>query len=467
MDTKGTSLGEIELTPLPFSHKRPHLGEVSKPDLADPSETNQTTPRLSLVSIPATDASTAPIEPNTRKTVVQTRTRRIYLATLFWTLFLNGWNDGSSGPLIPVMQREYGVGFAVISLIFVVNCVGFLFGAISNVWLTDRFGFGKVMVLGAISQCITYALQSPAPPFPLFVISYLFSGFGISLQNAGANTFISGFPGNSGTRLGFLHAFYGLGAFASPLAATYFSNTKHWSFHFLISTGIALSNIVTLGLAFKLKRAEELYKDSGDQRTETETVDESGKYGQILRLKAVHLLAAFAFLYVGVEVTLGGWIVTFIIEERHGGKDAGYISSGFFGGLAVGRITLLWLNKLIGPRRVIYLYSVFLIVLEITIWLIPSLIQNAIAISFVGVLLGPMFPIIINETKALLPSWLLGGSIGWITAIGMAGSAALPFFTGLLASKVGIKALQPLVVSMMSVMVGVWALVPKARTRVE
>lgn len=34
----------------------------------------------------------------------------------------------------------------------------------------------------------------------------------------------------------------------------------------------------------------------------------------------------------GVDITLAGWIVTFIIQERQGGPSSGYISSGFFGG---------------------------------------------------------------------------------------------------------------------------------------
>ena len=56
-------------------------------------------------------------------------------------------------------------------------------------------------------------------------------------------------------------------------------------------------------------------------------------------------MALFLFTYVGVEVTIGGWIVTFLITERGGGPSAGYISSGFFGGLTVGRVVLLPLNK--------------------------------------------------------------------------------------------------------------------------
>jgi fucose permease len=48
--------------------------------------------------------------------------------------------------------------------------------------------------------------------------------------------------------------------------------------------------------------------------------------------KTVHFLAFFIFVYVDVEVTIGGWIVTCIIRERDGGPSSGYIASGFFGG---------------------------------------------------------------------------------------------------------------------------------------
>ena len=69
------------------------------------------------------------------------------------------------------------------------------------------------------------------------------------------------------------------------------------------------------------------------------------KYKQVFRLRVVHLMSIFLFLYVGVEVCIGGWIVTFVINERSGGRNSGYVSSGFWGGLTLGRIVLLPLNK--------------------------------------------------------------------------------------------------------------------------
>ncbi len=82
--------------------------------------------------------------------------------------------------------------------------------------------------------------------------------------------------------------------------------------------------------------------------------------------------------------------------------------------------------------------------LEITVWLIPSLLENAIAVALVGLVMGPMYPILMLHSTTILPRWLLTGCVGYIASIGQAGSAMLPFLTGLLASKFGIASLQPL-----------------------
>lgn len=85
--------------------------------------------------------------------------------------------------------------------------------------------------------------------------------------------------------------------------------------------------------------------------------------------------------------------------------------------------------------------------LELVVWLVPSLIGGSVAVSFVGVLLGPVYPIVMNHSARILPHWLLTGSIGWIAGFGQAGSAFLPFLTGVIAGKAGIWALQPLYVT--------------------
>jgi fucose permease len=70
----------------------------------------------------------------------------------------------------------------------------------------------------------------------------------------------------------------------------------------------------------------------------------------------------------------------------------------------------------------------------------------AVKVSLIGMLLGPLFPLIIGHSTRIFPNRLLTAIIGCISAVGMSGSAMLPFITGVLAGKYGIGTLQPLYV---------------------
>ncbi|KIJ05092.1 Drug:H+ antiporter-1 family protein, partial [Paxillus involutus ATCC 200175] len=265
----------------------------------------------------------------------------------------------------------------------------------------------------------------------------------MALQDAQANGFVASLKDNAEAKMGLLHAAYGAGALSSPLVATQFAQLPHWSFHYLVSLGIAVINTILLILVFGLKNQDDCLAQIGHPRGEQNTSEHS-QFRQIFRLKDVHLLALFILVYVGVEVTIGGWIVTYVIDVRGGGPSSGYISSGFFGGLMTGRVALLWVNRKVGERRVLFIYALLAIGLELVVWLVPSLVGGAVSVSIIGVLLGPMYPITMNHAGRVLPAWLLTGSIGWIAGFGQAGSALLPFMTGTIASKSGIGALQPL-----------------------
>ena len=103
-----------------------------------------------------------------------------------------------------------------------------------------------------------------------------------------------------------------------------------------------------------------------------EPMHEGSMMRQVFQLKLVHLMAFFILVYVGAEVTIGGllvsvvsrltnaadsfaggWIVTFVLRERGAGAGAGYVSSGFFGGLMVGRVALIWVNRKVRSRRAV------------------------------------------------------------------------------------------------------------------
>ena len=73
------------------------------------------------------------------------------------------------------------------------------------------------------------------------------------------------------------------------------------------------------------------------------------------------LCAIFLLGYVGVEVSLGGWIVEFMIQVRKGEPFAsGMAATGFWLGITVGRLVLGFVTPKIGENRAI-IVSVFLL----------------------------------------------------------------------------------------------------------
>ncbi|KAG1776365.1 MFS general substrate transporter [Suillus placidus] len=359
--------------------------------------------------------------------------------------------------MLPRIQKVYGVGYAVVSLIFVFASVGFITGAVFNVILVEKLGFGKVMVLGSLFQVLAYCIESSGPPFPVFIFAYFINGIGLALQNANSVSYVASIKENAEVKMGLLMAAYGAGALSSPLVATQFSHLPQWNLYYLTSLGIAITNTIALIIVFRLKPQGECLSEIGIVDVDISTSEHS-HLRQIFANKDVHLLAAFLLLYVGAEVTVGGWIVTYVIGVRGGGPSSGYISTGFFGGLTVGRLVLLRVNEKIGERLALFVYAVLAIILELIVWFVPSLVGDAVAVSVIGVLLGPMYPIVMNHTRRVLPRWLLTGAIGWIAGVGQAGSALVPFVAGAIAQNSGIKTLQPVLIGILGLMTALWAL---------
>ncbi|KAI5897014.1 MFS general substrate transporter [Schizophyllum commune H4-8] len=409
--------------------------------------------------------STEPSAPPSR-TREQIRAGHLQFPAACYASMLAGWNDGTTGPLLPRIHQVYGVNYAVVSLLFVCACVGFLSGALINIPLSDRLGYGEVR---PIIQIIACSINSPAPPFLVLCVSYAINGIGMAIQDAQSNGYVASLTEKPEAKMGMLHAAYGLGALTAPLVSTQFSQMHHWSFHYLASLGLMFSSLVIQVAIYRFRTRDDLFKCLAliGQAPLEKSASAESNFRQIFRLKNLHLLAVFVLVYVGVEVTIGGWIVTYVIDERGGGPSSGYISSGFFAGLMIGRLALLWVNAKVGEWPVLFVYALLAIGLELVVWLVPSLIGGGVAVALVGVILGACYPIAMNQAARILPAWLITPCIGWIAGFGQAGSAVLPLITGALAQSTGIKSLQPFLVSMMGCMMVLWAMVPRKAMRMD
>jgi fucose permease len=113
-----------------------------------------------------------------------------------------------------------------------------------------------MLVLGAGLQCTAHVIQAIAGPFPLFVSAYFFAGLGLSFQHAHCNAYVGLLDDR--TKMGFLQAAYGVGAFAAPLVAVHFvaQSGSLWSFHYLTSIALAALNVAALAGVFRLRRLD-------------------------------------------------------------------------------------------------------------------------------------------------------------------------------------------------------------------
>ncbi|WVW78707.1 hypothetical protein I302_100667 [Kwoniella bestiolae CBS 10118] len=403
----------------------------------------------------------------------------LMLAVLFLVMFLAGWNDASQGPLLPSLQTYYSVNYLVISTIWLANFAGFMTSGITNVFITDAFGFGIAAPLGAAMQGVAYILICWGCPFPLFVIAYIFNGFGLGLQDAQVNSLVTRLE-NSSTKMFLMHAMYGFGATVSPFVSTAFVQhvPNHVYYYFAVSLGLALATVFFLVVVFKGrtdsqivgKRQMEIRVNNDGTTTESdpahkENEGSGGKMKQILKTPVVHYMAFYMAIYVGVEVTIGGWATSFLLDERGGDNNSGYVTSGYFGGLTVGRVILIPVTKRLGNHTSIYVYSLFTLVLTIIIWFTHSIVANAVCFSLVGVFLGPMYPIVMNVVVEIIPGELQGGTIGWIASLGQAGSAIMPFMVGAISERYGVWTLQPITLAFTIADLLLWFLVTRASHR--
>lgn len=80
------------------------------------------------------------------------------------------------------------------------------------------------------------------------------------------------------------------------------------------------------------------------------------------------------------------------------------------------------------------------------LYLVPSFYVGAIAVSFQGFFLGPLFPGVIAVIAKLLPKHLHVTAIGFAAAAGGVGAAVMPFVAGILAEAKGVQVLMPFIV---------------------
>lgn len=132
---------------------------------------------------------------------------RIAAANVMFLLM--GVNDAATGALIPYLEEQYSIGYAIVSLIFVTNAVGFISMAPLSQLIEARLGRSRSCMIAASLMSVGYVALVCTPPFPVVVLSFYFLGCGMALFLALTNTFLVNLL-NGTVILGFCHGIYGV-----------------------------------------------------------------------------------------------------------------------------------------------------------------------------------------------------------------------------------------------------------------
>ena len=395
------------------------------------------------------------------------------LLSVCLVLFGNGMNDSAPGALIPHIENHYDIGYAIVSLIFVGNALGFISAAPFTHSIEQKLGWSNTYAFSMSLLATAYVVIICQPPFAAVVVCFFLLGFGVALNLALSNVYCANLA-NGTTALGLACGAYGIGGTVAPLFATAMeSNGIRWSFFYFIPLAVCLANLAFTTWAFLNLEQDNFAETQGALRPtdqnpipEDEYLNRTQVLKKSIRNRTTLLGALFIFAYQGAEVSISGWMVSFLISYRHGDPSrVGYVSAGFWAGITTGRFLLTYPAARWGEKITVAAMIAGAVVFQLMTWLIPNVISEAVTVAILGVLLGAVYPCATSVFTKLLPRNMHMSSLSFVSALGSSGGAVWPLLTGILSQNVGTMVLHPICLGLYGVMAISWILLPKISKR--
>ena len=329
---------------------------------------------------------------------------------------LTGVGTTLFGCILPTLNVNWHLDDRHAGILFAAQFTGSALGA-----LLVRNDFFRSLVSGYFLLIASAILVTFFTGF-VEVLLFLAFGLGLGLTMTATSMLIgSTFLGNRGAALSVLNAVWGLGAALSPAIASLWVRRWPPTYLFLI---LAAALIVTFLLIGKNRAAF-----VGGRRNAAQSVNGHRQ------LKLVSIFAVIAFLYVGTEVSVSGWMMSYVGRLPISSKAwAPIAASCFWVALLCGRMLV--------PAIVRWLSEAQLLTSSLTIAFIGILLllvsraPLAIVLSAIlaGLMLAPIFPLCLANVLTLMHD---SPESKWIFTISGLGGAVLPWMTGELSAHSG------------------------------
>ncbi|KAF9459473.1 major facilitator superfamily domain-containing protein [Collybia nuda] len=439
------------------------------------------------------------------------------LASGYFAYFLCGWGDGVTGTVLPYFTAEFHLTAMTSSLLFAGSTCGFAFGTVlveSILKALGRIPLGagrnnivppRVARLFSARNSAGGYSASQARSLTLaiacilhgvhFIMIGLKGGFGVTFLAyavaAFARALLTGELLNPIRALGYSYAFWSFGGVMSPIICqSIVASGVPW-FHFYFGS-LVLSGLNTTFLISSFKPTRREFQKEREPlnglRSPTETISSSNlpsptnerdslplsnaqpvlpppanMFRVALTMPYQWAFSIFAMIYCGSETATQGFMVTYLLATRNANpKTVGYVTSGFWGGITIGRLTWGYASPRLNftQKKFVILGSMCVFFYTFLIWFVDSTVQNSVSASIFGVLYGPIFPACLSMANSLLPSEVHMVSMTLISTFASIGSSLFPFIAGVISSTKGAHTLTYLTVPLGITMICLWSLFP-------
>jgi fucose permease len=378
---------------------------------------------------------------------------------------LIGVSAGAGGVLLPPQMSDYGVDRATIGITFFVGSAGFALASLSNGALIHRFGIRTALTTGGGAYVLAGLCLAARPPFAGFVLVQFVAGYATGVLESVLNTYVASFP-EATALLNRLHAFFGVGALVGPILAAWIVSFASWTVVWLILALTCVPLVASFMLAYPVQvpapampAASTAVSVPSAHLAESSGLRTSGLLAAALRDRGVLLGAGMLAVYVGLELSVGNWGFSYLVQARGlPGTLAGYSISGYWLGLTAGRFLISPVAARTGVTTVGMMYACLAGITSAVMlaWLAPSAALATAALVLLGFFLGPVFPTTMAIAPRLTQARLAPTAIGVMNAGSTAGGAALPWLAGVLAQATGIWALLPFGLVLAVLQFAVW-----------
>lgn len=387
---------------------------------------------------------------------------RILLHALF---ILVGVGTTMYGPLLPALSRRWQMGDGGAGLLFGAVFLCAVLSALMVTVLLRRFRGWTLMLWGFVLVGSGALGLSGGVWLAGFVGSCLL-GFGLGMVNPTANLAAAAmWPGRTGSALTLLNLFFSVGAMGAPPLIGWCVE-KGWAAWFPVGFGI-----ITLLGAFVAARMEgpEGSREPNRETARTEDAPTDAGWRRLAPFAGASM--ALLFLYVGVEVSLGGWATTYLLRTASAGAMlAASAPSAFWGAILLSRLISIAILPRVGMLPVLVAGSG--LALAGSAWMLlpetPWVVLAAVALAGFG--LGPVFP---NGVGYFLQHGGPGATriTGVVFASGSVGGAVLPMMIGQVSEQTGnlplAMAIIPVGAALLLAAVGLTAWLRPDRVRQE